>query len=61
MGSGNAFVTESKRMFYGEIGIDVFAGPTESLVIADKTADPMIVAVDPVSQKLGEDDGSNDP
>jgi len=50
VGPGNAFVAEAKRMLYGEIGIDVFAGPTESLVIADKTADPMIVAVDLVSQ-----------
>ncbi len=50
VGPGNAYVAEAKRMLYGEIGIDVFAGPTESLVIADKTADPMIVAVDLVSQ-----------
>jgi sulfopropanediol 3-dehydrogenase len=50
VGPGNAFVAEAKRMLYGEIGIDVFAGPTESLIIADQTADPMIVAVDLVSQ-----------
>jgi sulfopropanediol 3-dehydrogenase len=50
VGPGNAFVAEAKRMLYGEIGIDVFAGPTESLVIADDTADPTIVAVDMVSQ-----------
>jgi sulfopropanediol 3-dehydrogenase len=50
VGPGNAYVAEAKRMLYGEIGIDVFAGPTESLVIADKTADPMIVAADLVSQ-----------
>jgi len=50
VGPGNAFVAEAKRMLFGEIGIDVFAGPTESMVIADKTADPMIVAVDLVSQ-----------
>jgi len=50
VGPGNAFVAEAKRMLYGEIGIDVFAGPTESLIIADHTADPMIVAVDLVSQ-----------
>jgi len=50
VGPGNAFVAEAKRMLYGKIGIDVFAGPTESLVIADKTADAMIVAVDLVSQ-----------
>ena len=50
VGPGNAYVAEAKRILFGEIGIDVFAGPTESLVIADKTADPMIVAVDLVSQ-----------
>ena len=50
VGPGNAFVAEAKRMLFGEIGIDVFAGPTESLVIADDSADPMIVAVDLVSQ-----------
>jgi len=50
VGPGNAYVAEAKRLLYGEIGIDVFAGPTESLVIADRTADPMIVAVDLVSQ-----------
>jgi sulfopropanediol 3-dehydrogenase len=50
VGPGNAFVAEAKRMLYGEVGIDVFAGPTESLVIAEHTADPMIVAADLVSQ-----------
>lgn len=50
VGPGNAYVAEAKRMLYGEVGIDVFAGPTESLVIADRTADPMIVAIDLVSQ-----------
>lgn len=50
VGPGNAYVAEAKRMLYGEVGIDVFAGPTESLVIADASADPMIVAVDLVSQ-----------
>ncbi len=50
VGPGNAFVAEAKRMLYGEVGIDVFAGPTESLIIADETAEPMIVAVDLVSQ-----------
>ena len=50
VGPGNALVAEAKRLLYGEIGIDVFAGPTESMIIADKTADPMIVAVDLVSQ-----------
>jgi len=50
VGPGNAYVAEAKRMLYGEIGIDVFAGPTESLIIADGTADPLLVAVDLVSQ-----------
>jgi sulfopropanediol 3-dehydrogenase len=50
VGPGNALVAEAKRLLFGEIGIDVFAGPTESMVIADKTADPMIVVVDLVSQ-----------
>lgn len=50
VGPGNALVAEAKRLLYGEIGIDVFAGPTESMIIADKTADPIIVAVDLVSQ-----------
>lgn len=50
VGPGNAYVAEAKRLLFGEIGIDVLAGPTESLVIADKTADPMFVAVDLVSQ-----------
>lgn len=50
VGPGNAYVAEAKRMLFGEIGIDVFAGPTESLIIADQTADPIIVAVDLVSQ-----------
>jgi len=56
VGPGNAYVAEAKRMLFGEIGIDVFAGPTESMVIADKTADPMIVAVDLVSQAEHGDD-----
>ncbi len=50
VGPGNAYVAEAKRMLFGEIGIDVFAGPTESLIITDQTANPMIVAVDLVSQ-----------
>jgi len=50
VGPGNALVAEAKRLLFGQIGIDVFAGPTESMVIADRTADPLIVAVDLVSQ-----------
>ncbi|MBE4718668.1 histidinol dehydrogenase [Pseudarthrobacter sp. AB1] len=49
-GPGNAFVAEAKRQLFGEVGIDLFAGPTEILVIADEYADPFIVAVDLLSQ-----------
>ena len=50
VGPGNKFVAEAKRILYGEVGIDVFAGPSEILVIADETADPDIVASDLVGQ-----------
>ncbi len=50
VGPGNRFVAEAKRMLFGEVGIDLFAGPTEILVIADATADPRIVASDLVGQ-----------
>jgi sulfopropanediol 3-dehydrogenase len=49
-GPGNAYVAEAKRQLFGEVGIDLFAGPTEILVIADGNADPFIVAVDLLSQ-----------
>jgi sulfopropanediol 3-dehydrogenase len=49
-GPGNAYVAEAKRQLFGEVGIDLFAGPTEILVIADAFADPEIVAVDLLSQ-----------
>jgi sulfopropanediol 3-dehydrogenase len=49
-GPGNRFVAEAKRLLFGRVGIDVFAGPTEALVIADDTADPWLVAVDLASQ-----------
>ena len=49
-GPGNAYVAEAKRQLYGEVGIDLFAGPTEILVIADADADPFVVAVDLLSQ-----------
>ena len=45
-GPGNAYVAEAKRQLFGEVGIDLFAGPTEILVIADEHADPFVVAVD---------------
>ena len=50
VGPGNQFVAEAKRILFGKVGIDMIAGPTDSLVLADATADPMIAAVDLVSQ-----------
>ena len=58
VGPGKAYVAEAKRMLFGEVGIDVFAGPTESAIIADKHADPMTIAVDLVSQA---EHGPNSP
>jgi sulfopropanediol 3-dehydrogenase len=49
-GPGNAYVAEAKRQLFGEVGIDLFAGPTEILVLADESADPFTVAVDLLSQ-----------
>ncbi|WP_134733839.1 MULTISPECIES: histidinol dehydrogenase [Amycolatopsis] len=49
-GPGNAYVAEAKRQLFGEVGIDLFAGPTEVLIVADHTADPFVVAVDLLSQ-----------
>jgi sulfopropanediol 3-dehydrogenase len=50
VGAGNAYVAEAKRQLYGEVGIDLLAGPTEILVIADATADARTVAIDLLSQ-----------
>jgi len=50
VGPGNRFVAEAKRILFGQVGIDLFAGPTEIAIIADETADPEIVACDLVSQ-----------
>ncbi len=50
VGPGNAFVAEAKRQLFGEVGIDVIAGPTESMIVADETADPHRVATDLVGQ-----------
>lgn len=50
VGPGNKFVAEAKRTLFGQVGIDVFAGPSEVAVIADDTADPAIVASDLVGQ-----------
>ncbi|WP_343211638.1 histidinol dehydrogenase (plasmid) [Aliisedimentitalea scapharcae] len=50
VGPGNQFVAEAKRILFGRVGIDMIAGPTDSLILADSTADPHIVATDLVSQ-----------
>ena len=58
VGPGNAYVAEAKRILFGQVGIDVFAGPTESAIIADESADPMTIAVDLTSQA---EHGPNSP
>src|SRR5215211_3677536 len=50
IGPGNAYVAEAKRQLYGRVGIDLFAGPTETLVIADETVDGEICATDLLGQ-----------
>ncbi len=50
VGPGNAFVAEAKRQLFGKVGIDLFAGPTETMVIADSTVDPEICATDLLGQ-----------
>ena len=50
VGPGNQFVAEAKRILFGRVGIDMIAGPTDSLILADCNADPFIVATDLVSQ-----------
>jgi sulfopropanediol 3-dehydrogenase len=50
VGPGNKFVAEAKRTLFGRVGIDMVAGPTEIAILADETADPLIIAHDLVSQ-----------
>ncbi len=50
VGPGNQYVAEAKRMLFGQVGIDMFAGPTDSMVVADASADAEIVAYDLVGQ-----------
>ena len=50
VGPGNAYVVEAKRRLFGKVGIDLIAGPTEILIVADETADPVIVAADLLGQ-----------
>ncbi len=58
VGPGNAYVAEAKRILFGRVGIDVFAGPTESAIIADDSADVMSIAIDLASQA---EHGTNSP
>jgi sulfopropanediol 3-dehydrogenase len=58
VGAGNAYVAEAKRQLYGTVGIDLLAGPTEVLVIADDSADPRLVAADLLGQA---EHGPNSP
>ena len=58
VGPGNAFVAEAKRQLYGRVGIDLFAGPTETLIIADETVDGEICATDLLGQA---EHGPNSP
>jgi sulfopropanediol 3-dehydrogenase len=58
VGAGNAFVAEAKRQLFGRVGIDLLAGPTEVLVIADGSADPRLVATDLLGQA---EHGPNSP
>jgi sulfopropanediol 3-dehydrogenase len=57
-GPGNAYVAEAKRQLFGRVGIDLFAGPTEILVIADETSDVEIIATDLLGQA---EHGPNSP
>jgi sulfopropanediol 3-dehydrogenase len=50
VGAGNAYVAEAKRQLFGRVGIDLLAGPTEILVLADGTADPELIAADLLGQ-----------
>ena len=50
VGPGNAYVAEAKRQLFGRVGIDLFAGPTETLVIADETVDGELCATDLLGQ-----------
>ena len=58
VGPGNAYVAEAKRQLYGRVGIDLFAGPTETLIIADETSDAEICATDLLGQA---EHGPNSP
>ncbi|KUF12179.1 histidinol dehydrogenase [Pseudoponticoccus marisrubri] len=57
-GPGNAYVAEAKRQLFGPLGIDMFAGPTDVLILADASADPELVSLDLVGQA---EHGANSP
>jgi histidinol dehydrogenase len=59
VGPGNRWVAEAKRQVVGQVGIDMIAGPTELLVIADDTADPRRVAVDMIAQSEHDEDATS--
>ncbi len=50
VGPGNAFVAEAKRQLFGRVGIDLLAGPTETLIVADETSEPEMIATDILGQ-----------
>jgi sulfopropanediol 3-dehydrogenase len=50
VGPGNAYVNEAKRQVFGQVGIDQLAGPSEIFIVADETADPMMIAIDLLAQ-----------
>ncbi|WP_372885198.1 histidinol dehydrogenase [Shimia sp.] len=58
VGPGNQYVAEAKRLLFGQVGIDMIAGPTDSLILADATSDALVVATDLVSQA---EHGDNSP
>ena len=58
VGPGNAFVAEAKRQLFGRVGIDLFAGPTETLIITDETVDGELCAIDLLGQA---EHGPNSP
>jgi sulfopropanediol 3-dehydrogenase len=58
VGPGNAYVAEAKRQLFGRVGIDLFAGPTETLVIADDSVDAELCATDLLGQA---EHGPNSP
>lgn len=58
VGPGNAYVAEAKRQLFGRVGIDLFAGPTETLIIADETCDAQMAATDLLGQA---EHGPNSP